>query len=216
MSGQGHSPAALYPWERTLHTHWIGGWVGFRAGPDTEAREKNPLASARDRTPVVQCVVTLYWLSYLRSSSSSLNSKQMNPLSPKVTACWDITPCRLVEVDRHLTVGCCLHHQANRETKRHYIPESCHVCTRHRENLKLDELALILRSYEGYLCHHWPMLRCESLYREVVVYAMEWHLVICELKAGMYTTDRLIQCCSAGINLWLVILLISLPHTPWM
>jgi hypothetical protein len=31
------------PGERTLGTHWIGGWVGPRAGLDTEAREKNPL-----------------------------------------------------------------------------------------------------------------------------------------------------------------------------
>jgi len=40
VSGQRHAPAALYPRERTPGTHWIGGWVGLRAGLDTEAREK--------------------------------------------------------------------------------------------------------------------------------------------------------------------------------
>jgi hypothetical protein len=28
----------LYPRERNPGTHWIGGWVGHRAGLDTEAR----------------------------------------------------------------------------------------------------------------------------------------------------------------------------------
>jgi len=56
VSGQRHAPAALYPRERTPGTHWIGGWVGLRAGLDTEARGKS-FASAGDRTLVVQSVV---------------------------------------------------------------------------------------------------------------------------------------------------------------
>jgi hypothetical protein len=36
----GGSLAALYPRERTLGTHWTGGWVGPRTGLDTEARRK--------------------------------------------------------------------------------------------------------------------------------------------------------------------------------
>jgi hypothetical protein len=40
MNGKRHSPAALYPRERTPGTHWIGGWVGLCAGLDTEARGK--------------------------------------------------------------------------------------------------------------------------------------------------------------------------------
>jgi hypothetical protein len=43
---------ALTPGERTTSTHWTGEWVGPRAGLDTEARGKNPLASAGDRTSV--------------------------------------------------------------------------------------------------------------------------------------------------------------------
>jgi hypothetical protein len=40
VSGQRHASAALYPGERTPGTHCTGGWVGPRAGLDTEARVK--------------------------------------------------------------------------------------------------------------------------------------------------------------------------------
>jgi hypothetical protein len=40
VSGQRHSPAVLYPRVRTPGTHCTGGWVGPRAGLDTEARGK--------------------------------------------------------------------------------------------------------------------------------------------------------------------------------
>jgi hypothetical protein len=49
-------PAALCPGERTSGTHWIGGWVGLRAGLDTEARG-NILCLYGDRSPVVQSAV---------------------------------------------------------------------------------------------------------------------------------------------------------------
>jgi hypothetical protein len=61
-SGQCHAPAALCPWKRTPGTHWTGGWVGLRAGLDTEARGKilfPGLGSKPDR-PVVQSVVRHY------------------------------------------------------------------------------------------------------------------------------------------------------------
>jgi hypothetical protein len=38
MSGKNHVLAMLYPQEWTPGTHWIGYWVGLRAGLDTEAR----------------------------------------------------------------------------------------------------------------------------------------------------------------------------------
>jgi hypothetical protein len=62
VSGQHHAPAALYPRGKDPGTHWTGGWVGLRAGLDTEARGKNPLprrGSNPDR-PVVQPVVRHY------------------------------------------------------------------------------------------------------------------------------------------------------------
>jgi hypothetical protein len=43
----------------TPGTHWIGGWVDFRASLDTEARRKS-FASAGDRVQVVQSVVRQY------------------------------------------------------------------------------------------------------------------------------------------------------------
>jgi hypothetical protein len=40
VCGQLHSTAALYPWARIPDNHWIGGWVGLRAGLDKEDRGK--------------------------------------------------------------------------------------------------------------------------------------------------------------------------------
>jgi hypothetical protein len=47
------------PGERTPGTHCTGGWVGPRAGLDTEARGKI-LCLRRDRSPVVQSIVRHY------------------------------------------------------------------------------------------------------------------------------------------------------------
>jgi hypothetical protein len=62
VSGQHHAPAALYPRERTPGTHWIGGWVGLRAGLDAGARRKI-LCLCRGSNldyPIVQPVVRHY------------------------------------------------------------------------------------------------------------------------------------------------------------
>jgi hypothetical protein len=50
------------PRERTLATHWIGGWVGFRAVLDTVVKRKipNPLRKLNPRTPIVQPVAQRY------------------------------------------------------------------------------------------------------------------------------------------------------------
>jgi hypothetical protein len=40
VSGQRHAPPALYLRGKTPGTHWTGGWVGLRAGLDTEVRGK--------------------------------------------------------------------------------------------------------------------------------------------------------------------------------
>jgi hypothetical protein len=39
-SGQLHAPAALPPWEKAPGAHWIGGWMGPRAGVDAEEKGK--------------------------------------------------------------------------------------------------------------------------------------------------------------------------------
>jgi hypothetical protein len=50
VSGQRYAPAALYP---PAGTHCAGGWVGPRAGVDTEARGKIilPLPGIEPRSP---------------------------------------------------------------------------------------------------------------------------------------------------------------------
>jgi hypothetical protein len=40
VNEQLHAPAALLSGERSLGTHWIGGWVGPRAGLDTVVKRK--------------------------------------------------------------------------------------------------------------------------------------------------------------------------------
>jgi hypothetical protein len=58
VSGRRHAPAALYPRGKDPGTHCTGGWVGPRAGLDTETRGKI-LPPAGDR-PVVQTVARHY------------------------------------------------------------------------------------------------------------------------------------------------------------
>jgi len=35
-------PGRFTPWERAPRTHWIGGWVGPRAGLEAVAMRENP------------------------------------------------------------------------------------------------------------------------------------------------------------------------------
>jgi hypothetical protein len=66
VSGQRHAPAALYPRGKDPSTHWIGGWVGPRAGLDAGARRKI-LCSCRGSKPDHPARrQTLYFLSYRR------------------------------------------------------------------------------------------------------------------------------------------------------
>jgi hypothetical protein len=50
---QRHAPAALYPRGKDPGTHCTGGWVGPRAGLDTEVRGKIifPLSGIEPRSP---------------------------------------------------------------------------------------------------------------------------------------------------------------------
>jgi hypothetical protein len=62
VSGQRHDPAVFTPGERTHGNHFAGGWVGPRAGPDTDVRGKI-LCLCRGSNlgrPVVQSVVRHY------------------------------------------------------------------------------------------------------------------------------------------------------------
>jgi hypothetical protein len=60
MSGQFHVPAAFTPGERARGTHWIGSWVGPRAGLDVEKRKFLTLPGLEFRPLVVQPVASRY------------------------------------------------------------------------------------------------------------------------------------------------------------
>jgi hypothetical protein len=53
VSGQGLAPAVLYPGGKDPGTHCTEGWVGLRAGLDTEARGTilSPLPGIEPRSP---------------------------------------------------------------------------------------------------------------------------------------------------------------------
>jgi hypothetical protein len=76
VGGQGHSRAAL-----CTGTHCIGGWVGLRAGLETEVRGKVlcPCRGTNSDRPVVQSVARHYtdWATpahvYIRSVSQILS-----------------------------------------------------------------------------------------------------------------------------------------------
>jgi hypothetical protein len=59
VSGQRHASAAICAGERTPGTHCTGGWVGLRAGLDTEEKSFALPGIEPDR-PVVQYVVRHY------------------------------------------------------------------------------------------------------------------------------------------------------------
>jgi hypothetical protein len=62
VSGRRHAPAAFFPWGLTSGTHCVGGWVGLRAGLNTEARRKIFFLSRESNLdrPVVQPIVRNY------------------------------------------------------------------------------------------------------------------------------------------------------------
>jgi hypothetical protein len=62
MSVQLHAPAALTPGEKDSDTHWIGGWVGPRAGLEELEKWKffPPLGSNTER--VAAAVIFLTWI----------------------------------------------------------------------------------------------------------------------------------------------------------
>jgi hypothetical protein len=76
VSGQRDAPPRFTPRERIPGTHWIGGWVGLRAGLDTGARRKifcpcqgsNPDRPAHSQTLYCLsyrdlCLVRILWIS---------------------------------------------------------------------------------------------------------------------------------------------------------
>jgi hypothetical protein len=56
VSGKLYDPSILHPGEKPPGTHWIRGWVDFRAGLDAVAKRKKIPASAGNRTPILQLI----------------------------------------------------------------------------------------------------------------------------------------------------------------
>jgi hypothetical protein len=56
VSGQRHSPAALYSRGKDPGTHWTGGWLGRRAGLDSEVRGKMWKLYIKPVTSIWRCV----------------------------------------------------------------------------------------------------------------------------------------------------------------
>jgi hypothetical protein len=79
VSDQRHAPAALCPGERTPGTHCTGGWVGPRAGLDTEDRGKIlcPCRRSNPDRPDVQPVVRHYTTWATRLLYSTLSTWQI-------------------------------------------------------------------------------------------------------------------------------------------
>jgi hypothetical protein len=65
VSGQLHAPAALTPGKEPPGTHYIGGWVGPRAGFDVVGKKN--LAPAGNQTPAAQPIAISIELSRLTS-----------------------------------------------------------------------------------------------------------------------------------------------------
>jgi hypothetical protein len=115
VSGQHHALAALYRRERTLGTHWIAGWLGFRAGLDTEARGKTLCLCQGSSPGHPVSSQTLYWLSYPISTevlclnfaicSAPLPQKKVVTSPDQVfIVCWMLKWCysRLDNRERHV------------------------------------------------------------------------------------------------------------------
>jgi hypothetical protein len=79
-------PAALCPRERTAATHWTGGWVGLRAGLNTEARGKILFLCTGPNHGRPVCSQTLYWLSYPSSPRGYTGLRNNDSLMMEATS----------------------------------------------------------------------------------------------------------------------------------
>jgi hypothetical protein len=80
------------PGERTPGTHWIGGWVGFRAGLDAGARRKI-LCPCRGSNPDRPARRIIYGEYYKLWSSSSYNFWRLWLLPPSLIRIVPSAPC---------------------------------------------------------------------------------------------------------------------------
>jgi hypothetical protein len=116
VSGQRHAPAVLYAWEWTPGIHRIGGWMGLRAGMDTEAGGKILYLRQASNPGRPVCSQTLYWLSY----PSSLLTCCIN------ACCHSMTLLPFVLAAVVFCYWCDIHSEwKHRKMWEHYFGTSC-------------------------------------------------------------------------------------------
>jgi hypothetical protein len=76
VSGQLHAPAASTPGKESPRTHFIGGWLGPRAGPDDVEKRKSLTQLGLELRPLGRpaCSQSLYRLNYPNSSFILINT----------------------------------------------------------------------------------------------------------------------------------------------
>jgi hypothetical protein len=89
VSSQLHAPGRFNPEEITRGTHWIGGWVGPRAGLDTVSKIKIPSPHRESNSDRPARSQSLYRLSYL----GSLSDKRIEECKPMTSFVWNSVVC---------------------------------------------------------------------------------------------------------------------------
>jgi hypothetical protein len=132
VSGQSHAPTALCPGKRTPGTHCTAGWVGPRAGLDTEVRGKilSPLPGIEPRSPGRPVVrhytdwatpapnTTLYIMKYLTQHRQNTHHVTCRPicescpeLGPASAPCQGLpapwsSKCPLLKMASQMSANC--------------------------------------------------------------------------------------------------------------
>jgi hypothetical protein len=122
VSGHRHAPSTLFPGERTPGTHCTGGWVGPRAGLDTEARGRilYPCCGSNPDRPAVQSVARHYtaWATRL---TSPLKASQ----TLRIDSCYCVN---VVTICKHIMLaapGIERHKFNSRLVHNHIFREAC-------------------------------------------------------------------------------------------
>jgi len=80
------TPRPLYPGERPPNTHWIGGWVGSRAGLDAVVKRKIPSSCRESNTsrPVPSLITISLFLNILEDMEELSYWELLRTLAPSL------------------------------------------------------------------------------------------------------------------------------------
>jgi hypothetical protein len=99
VSGQLHAPAHFTPRERTPGTHWIGDWVGTKAGLDAVMKRKIPSPCRDSNPPIIYPVAQRYTAELFRLLHNLGNLKHIT-----VKFCFLNTSCQLQKLLGNLNI----------------------------------------------------------------------------------------------------------------